>query len=806
MRESKKQTDGRAPAGPVSRCAFHVSFAAFPLAGLLSLVGVSLFAAETNIVSFDRDVRPIFEQSCFRCHGPVKPKSDFRLDSRAGALQGGDDNTNDIVPGHSDRSMLIRYVAGLDREIRMPPEASGLPPLTPAQVATLKAWIDQGAPWGTNAGPPVLVFDVSPTLRWIGVSGDEKKFRELEGLPAGFGGGVADFYSQQRNGDSTLTLSGHALFPERDLKFSLQLEKNSVGFVDGGVETWRKYYDDTGGYYPGFTPPSYSLGRDLFVDLGRIWLDLGWTPRRGPNVVLGYEYRFRQGNEASLAWGAVPPGAGIKSIYPNVQGVSEHTHILKLDITEKWRGWEMEDHARGEFYRLGESRDDMPALPIIGSQQQRNQKVTYTQGANTFRVERQITDWWRVSAGSLYSRFDGTTFFQLNAADSFGALVPNTYWRADGVTLERDSRVVSLATLLLPVNGLSVSAAGQAEWTHEQGFGNVALDFGDPTPTFPGIVSANQDQTEFSENFRAQFNRLPRTVLFAEARLQQESVAQSDQANGGITAVDMDFLPNNSIGQHTDALNHLYDARAGFTSSPWPWLEFGGHYRRRESSTGYNNLAFEPGNGYPGFITHRDIALDEIESRLVLRPAVWLNARLTYDWDVTRYSSATAGATNFPGGAPAALGGPLLDGRTESDRVGLNLMFTPLARFWFSASFTYGWSRTTTESAAAPEVAPYFGNTWTAGASAGWALNAKTEMNAGYAFSRSTYGQNNTAGLPLGLDFTRHELRVGLTRQITKRLSGSLRCQFSDYSEPSSGGVNNFTAHGVFATLAYKWP
>ncbi|MBU6410414.1 MAG: hypothetical protein KGR98_08495, partial [Verrucomicrobia bacterium] len=729
-------------------------------------------AAETNSIpagkkiSFNRDVRPIFEQSCFRCHGPEKPHSDFRLDLRSEALQGGDDNTNDIVPGRGGQSMLIRYVAGLDPDIQMPPSDAGKP-LTPAQIATLRAWIDEGAPWGSNAPPPALVFSVTPALRWIGVHGNEKKFRELEGMPEGFGGG-AEYFSaaEQISPDEKLSIAGHALVPENDFKLSLALDRNKVGFIHGGFEEWRKYYDDTGGYYPGFTPSAFLLNRDLHLDIGRAWVNFGLALPHWPQIVLGYEYQFRRGNEASLAWGAVSRNGGVKSIYPNAEGLNEHTHVLKLDITYDWRGWELEDRARGEFYRLGESRDDTPAFPMIGLEQRMNQKATYTLGANTFHVARQLTDWWRVSAGGLYSRFDGATYFNLIGADNTGAPIPGAYWRTDGVTLKRDSRVASLATLMTPLKGLSLSAAGQAEWTRERGLGDVALDFGDPGPVIPGTVSANQDQAEFSENLDAQFNRLPRTVVFAGARLQQESVGQTDAANGGIAAYD----GVNAIGQRTDALNHFYDARAGFTSSPWSWLEFGGHCRRRDSRTGYNNLMAEPGNGYPAFITHRDIALDEIAGHLVLQPVFWLQARLTYRWSESRYSSATAAATNF-NGSTASPGGPVLDGRTQSDDFGLNLMFTPVPRFYFSGAFTCGYSRATTGSAASPEVVPYFGNTYTITASAGFALNAKTDLNASYAFSQATYGQNNTTGLPLGLDFTRHELRVGLARQLTKRLS-----------------------------------
>src|ERR1017187_1310259 len=168
---------------------------------------MSLPAPASGQILFDRDVRPIFEQSCFRCHGPEKPKSDFRLDLRAEALRGGDDNTNDVVPGHSDRSKLVAYVAGLDEKTQMPPPDRGQP-LTPGQVAVLRAWIDQGADWGTNRQPE-MAFTFEPELRWIGVDGDAKKFRELEGVHEDVGGGAEQFsMTDQITPDEKLTVEG----------------------------------------------------------------------------------------------------------------------------------------------------------------------------------------------------------------------------------------------------------------------------------------------------------------------------------------------------------------------------------------------------------------------------------------------------------------------------------------------------------------------------------------------------------------------------------------------------------------------
>src|SRR3989441_3470471 len=106
----------------------------------------TLPATAKATIDFDRDVKPIFESVCFRCHGPERPKSHFRLDNRDSALKGGENNREDIIPGNSAGSPLIHYVTRLVPEMEMPPPGKGSP-LTAAQISLLRAWIDQGAPW-----------------------------------------------------------------------------------------------------------------------------------------------------------------------------------------------------------------------------------------------------------------------------------------------------------------------------------------------------------------------------------------------------------------------------------------------------------------------------------------------------------------------------------------------------------------------------------------------------------------------------------------------------------------------------------
>src|SRR2546430_378910 len=182
-------------------------------------------------VDFGRDVKPIFESTCFRCHGPEKPKSRFRLDNRESALKGGENNPDDIVPGESGKSKLIHYVARLVEDMEMPPEGKG-EPLTPEQIGMLRAWIDQGARWspGSETAVRETQFSIAPAVQWITVSGNARKFREDWGTKEGFTAGYERFEMRQPVGkEAELRVEGRALFDQKDYRVALTLSQPDLG-------------------------------------------------------------------------------------------------------------------------------------------------------------------------------------------------------------------------------------------------------------------------------------------------------------------------------------------------------------------------------------------------------------------------------------------------------------------------------------------------------------------------------------------------------------------------------------------------
>jgi hypothetical protein len=109
---------------------------------LLALSGVFLLSAAPKPVDFLREIRPIFSDACFQCHGPDDASrfGKLRLDTREGAF------AKVIVPGDAAKSLLIQRVAEQKSARRMPPPHAKIQ-LNPAQIDLLTRWVNEGATW-----------------------------------------------------------------------------------------------------------------------------------------------------------------------------------------------------------------------------------------------------------------------------------------------------------------------------------------------------------------------------------------------------------------------------------------------------------------------------------------------------------------------------------------------------------------------------------------------------------------------------------------------------------------------------------
>jgi cytochrome c553 len=140
--------------------------ALLPLLALLLGSSSALRAADAaaeGVEFFEKKVRPVLVQHCYKCHSTQSKKlrGGLRLDSREALLAGGD-NGPSLVPGKPDQSRLIEAVSYKNVELQMPPRGK----LPDAALADLTAWVQRGAPWPrqkttTSAGPRKAGFDLA---------------------------------------------------------------------------------------------------------------------------------------------------------------------------------------------------------------------------------------------------------------------------------------------------------------------------------------------------------------------------------------------------------------------------------------------------------------------------------------------------------------------------------------------------------------------------------------------------------------------------------------------------------------------
>ena len=106
-------------------------------------------------VDFVKQVKPILEKGCVKCHGPKQAKGDYRLDSKDAAMRPGEhlseSGKSPIVAGKSAESMIYVFASA-----KAPDRSKGIQPMPPKkertrltdeEVALIGKWIDEGASW-----------------------------------------------------------------------------------------------------------------------------------------------------------------------------------------------------------------------------------------------------------------------------------------------------------------------------------------------------------------------------------------------------------------------------------------------------------------------------------------------------------------------------------------------------------------------------------------------------------------------------------------------------------------------------------
>ena len=94
-------------------------------------------------VDFVKQVKPLLEANCAKCHG-VRPTKAYSMLTKQKAFTPGESEEPPIVPGKADQSVVVQLMKSDDPEHRMPQKK---PAMKAAEIAVIERWINEGAEW-----------------------------------------------------------------------------------------------------------------------------------------------------------------------------------------------------------------------------------------------------------------------------------------------------------------------------------------------------------------------------------------------------------------------------------------------------------------------------------------------------------------------------------------------------------------------------------------------------------------------------------------------------------------------------------
>jgi hypothetical protein len=691
-------------------------------------------------------------------------------------------------------------------------------------LLAVSSWAEEKAaaapatPAASTNGPEITV---TPVLHFVHVDGDKSEFRQNVWMDNGLTGGVEEFtLRQQLNKDTVLDLSGRGIYDEGDYKLRLDIVKKDVGFVRAGFTQWRRYYDNRGGYYQPYSTRSSKSGKDLDLDIGNIFVDVGLTLPDIPKLTLGYERQYKQGKKSMLEWGSVtetlappapaaPSGSVTKKIYPSYKDIDETVDIFKFDLEHTIKNIDIANQFRYESYNNDTRRSDAQFNITTSASKsvQVKEEFKHDNFSNVFQMESWCTDKTYWSAGYLFSTLHGGGGLNVNTIPY--SAVRDKEWFTRDVTVKQDSHVVNLNMLFGPYADVTGYVGIQAETTTTDGDANgVLTEFPDPIGTGPDVkIRSNNDNDGIEETLGVRYVGIPFTTLYAEGRWAERGIDLNEKEfeNGSLAGP-------NAFKRDTDTTVFRQQYTGGFNSSPIRNVTWSGRYRRTMNHNYYDNDV-DTTEGYPAFLRRQEFDTDDVSTKLTLRPHAKVVLALKYQLVATKIHTKTDSVPTL-----SIPKGSVESGDYNASIYSFHVTLTPIPRMYLRGSFTYDDTSTSAYDHNAHSVVTYHGNVYTIIATAGYAIDNKTDLTVEYSISKTDNSQNNGSdntpkagysntdyGLPLGLDNEIQAVSVGIARRFTENITGRLRNGFYTYRESSNGHKDDYSAYLASASCSLRF-
>jgi hypothetical protein len=647
-------------------------------------------------------------------------------------------------------------------------------------------------------------FDVS--VGGAIVDGDKAAFQRRYGLPAGAFGGVEDFHYEQDIGKKGLfKVDGRGIFDNHDYSLNFDVEHPDIGYVRGGYREYRSYFDGSGGYFGPTQSWVSPFDNDLALDRGDFFFETGLTLPNKPIITFRYDHQFRNGEQDSTSWGDLTiPAYGDRKIVPSFWDIDETRDIFAGDVKHTLGNTTF---GLGLRYELSKTDDSLNTLLNPGEASARYGTDREKVDSDLFNVhvftDTSFTDKIQFTTGYSFTTLDtdlsgyrlyGTTYDpafaqRLPIADTFENLSGGAELKQHVANL---NLVYQLTDSLLLIPALRIE---REDTDNDSTYATPAAPFS----SMSYEATSDQGLLDVTERLELRYTGLTNWVFYGRGEWLEGSGDLRDHSWNLGTLSDV-------VLRSTDENRFWSTYTVGLNWYPLRRLNFGAQYYHKDRWNDYdhtrdntpNVLISIPTTVYPAFLTAQDWTTDDGNLRVTWRPLATVTLVGAYDIQYSTIDTKPDSASGL---------GQTQSAKMTSHIVGGTASWTPLQRLYLQGGVNWVWDQTETPADDITLAVQKAKNDyWTANATAGYALNDKTDLEVQYCYYRADDLQDNSVfGLPYGADAQEHGVTASIIRRISQRMRVTLKYGFFDGKDNTSGEHNDYRAHLVYSSFHYRF-
>lgn len=665
---------------------------------------------------------------------------------------------------------------------------------------------------GAGAHAAEITGSFTPETRYAFVDGSIDDFNAHHWMNEGWDMGVRDFHFQSEDIGNGFALwnDGRLLPGNADYLYEIEVKKEDVGYVDFEFEQFRKYYDNAGGVNPAFTRLRYNdSGRELYVDMGKLALEVGLTPKDFPDIAFLYEYEYKKGTKSRLTWTNVTDGTLSAKVGPSWQEVDEQVHVFELKIHDDWDGLEWNADQKWERFTNNTKRYERDFSTNATASQNKVREHFLKPRSDMFASVLEAHKWFlkdkvRAGGGYRYSQIENSEVENIIEQNTNG--VPtnfsNLHSAVNSPSTNQYQAHTGVADLFWVLSdALNVGIKGKFETIMRESF---SVLYQDKSPSSGGgsVPDGVIDQTDFSntsadlqrwgEAVTLRYSGIPQMVWYNDIEFEQtRNNLIEDRASG-------------SAGElfSRQTINHFYRGAevAGFNWFPNPKFLINAHYRYVKDNLDYDDLReTDPttSGAKSAFVDGQSGQTHEITARTTVRLCSWFQPTFRYQYKDHGYTM------RFEGNP--------LDIRSDSIShvytADLPVQVTPEFLLTGSYQFQDVWTETPANEQTPSNYPMYHGDVgaWLVQADYQLTKDVLVSGTALYQRSENVISPNGFGSPYYSSDFDKIDLTVGVKWKIDKHVTLEPSYSFFYYEPNENLEFGDYRANVAWLGVTFDW-